>query len=167
MDSGFWILRCGFRIPGAGFWNLPLWVPEIDFREWIPASYFFGILNSKSCILDSRFHKQKYPGFRNPDCITWADTFFPFIYYSFESYHPDLSHGPSTKWIYLTLPPPLLQQKPKKKTGQSLFKPTGKGSEPDKDLSKQEIHGTYCAVCPPCLVLFEHALSRCVKFERC
>ena len=41
---------------------------------------FSGILDSKSWILDSRaqysgFHKQKFPGFRNPDYLTWGDDY--------------------------------------------------------------------------------------------
>ena len=41
-------------------------------------SLFSGILDSKSWILDSRaqysgFHKQKFPGFRNPDYLTWGE----------------------------------------------------------------------------------------------
>ena len=43
---------------------------------WIPL--FSGILDSKSWILDSRaqysgFHKQKFPGFRNQDYLTWGE----------------------------------------------------------------------------------------------
>ena len=48
----------------AGFRILPLWIPEMDFSEWIPDSFCSEILDSKRSILDSNvqysgFHKQK------------------------------------------------------------------------------------------------------------
>ena len=54
---------------------------EMIFSEWILDSFFSGILDSKSWILDSNaqysgFHKQKFPGFRNPDYLTWGDLFY-------------------------------------------------------------------------------------------
>ena len=54
------------------------------FSKWILDSLFSGILDSKSWILDSRaqysgFHKQKFPGFRNPDYLTWGDFFTLFV----------------------------------------------------------------------------------------
>ena len=54
------------------------------FSKWILDSLFSGILDSKSWILDSRaqysgFHKQKFPGFRNPDYLTWSDFFTLFV----------------------------------------------------------------------------------------
>ena len=57
---GFWISRCGFRIPGTGFQFLSV---ELEF--WIPI--VSGIPDSLSCIQDSkaqdsRFHQQKFPG---------------------------------------------------------------------------------------------------------
>ena len=56
---GFWIPRCGFRIPGTGFQFLSV---ELEF--WIPI--VSGIPDSLSCIpdskaQDSRFHQQKFP----------------------------------------------------------------------------------------------------------
>ena len=55
---GFWIPRCGFRIPGTGFQFLSV---ELEF--WIPI--VSGIPDSLSCIPDSkdqesRFHQQKF-----------------------------------------------------------------------------------------------------------
>lgn len=48
------------------------------FSKWILDSLFSGILDSKSWILDSRaqyfgFHKQKFPGFQNPDYLRWGE----------------------------------------------------------------------------------------------
>ena len=56
---GFWISRCGFRIPGTEFQFLSV---ELEF--WIPI--VSGIPDSLSCIpdskaQDSRFHRQKFP----------------------------------------------------------------------------------------------------------
>ena len=50
------------------------------FSKWILDSLFSGILDSKSWILDSRaqysrFHKQKFPGFRNPYYLTWGEKY--------------------------------------------------------------------------------------------
>ena len=66
-----WILDRGFRIPGN--WFQSLWV-ELGF--WIPVVH--GIPDSLNCIpdskaQDSRFHKQNFPGFGNPDSLTWGD----------------------------------------------------------------------------------------------
>ena len=48
------------------------------FSQWILDSFFSGILDSKSWILDSNaqysgFCEQKFPGFRNPDYLTWGE----------------------------------------------------------------------------------------------
>ena len=69
---GFWILRRGFWVPGTGFqilcqWNLDFGLPSlVGFpRPWaesrIPESQ------------DSRFHKQKFLGFRNLVSLAWGD----------------------------------------------------------------------------------------------
>ena len=47
---------------------------ELKFRIPIVS----GIPDSLNCILDSKaldsgFHKQKFPRFRNPDSLTWGD----------------------------------------------------------------------------------------------
>lgn len=64
---GFWIPDTGFRIVRQ--WNLGFWIPIAS-----------GIPYSLSCISDSkphdsRFHKQKFRGFRNPDFFTWVKTY--------------------------------------------------------------------------------------------
>ena len=61
-----------FRISGTGFQYLSV---ELEF--WIPI--FSGIPDSLNYIPDSKtqdsgFHKQNFPGFRNPDSLTWNDT---------------------------------------------------------------------------------------------
>ena len=66
-----WILDRGFQIPDS--WFQSLWV-ELGF--WIPV--VCGIPDSLSCLpdpkaQDSRFHKQNFPGFGNPDSLTWGD----------------------------------------------------------------------------------------------
>ena len=58
---GFWITRCGFRIPGTEFQSLSV---EIEF--WIPI--VSEIPDSLSCLPESktqdyRFHQQKFPDF--------------------------------------------------------------------------------------------------------
>ena len=53
------------------FWILPLWNLEMHFSEWILDLLFSGILDSKSWILDSKFHKP----FWNPDYLTWVESF--------------------------------------------------------------------------------------------
>ena len=63
----FWIPLPGFQIPGTGFLSLLL-----KFGFWI--RIFSRVPDSLSCILDSkiqdsRFHKKKLPGFRNPDFL--------------------------------------------------------------------------------------------------
>ena len=68
---GFWIPRCGFRIPGTGFQS---WSVELGF--WIPI--VSGIPDSLGCIPDSKaqksgFHKQKFHTFRNPDSLIWGE----------------------------------------------------------------------------------------------
>jgi len=65
---GFWIPRPGFQIPGTGFLFL-----LVKFGFWIPI--FSRVLYSLSCIpdfkaQDSGFHKKKFPGFLNPDCLS-------------------------------------------------------------------------------------------------
>jgi len=64
LDSlGLWILHHGFRIQGTGFQSVSetlFWIPNVS-----------GILNSLSCILDSKaqdsaFHEQKFLGFQIP-----------------------------------------------------------------------------------------------------
>ena len=66
-------------------WMRCAWKPlmrfEMIFSKWILDSFFSGILDSRSWILDSNaqysgFHKQKFPGFRNPDYLTWGDLFY-------------------------------------------------------------------------------------------
>ena len=84
LDSGFQSL-VGFRIPGAVF-RIPkskipdssYWFPVFVSGTWILDSIVSGILDSLSCILDSKahdsgFHKQNFLGFRNPDSLTWGD----------------------------------------------------------------------------------------------
>ena len=55
------------------------------FSKWILDSFFSGILDSKSWILDdaqySGFHKQKIPGFRNTDYLTWGELIFEQYYW--------------------------------------------------------------------------------------
>ena len=68
---GFWIPRCGLRIPGTGFQYL-----SVELGLLIPI--FSRIPDSLSCIPDSKtpysgFHKQKCLGFRSPDPITWDE----------------------------------------------------------------------------------------------
>ena len=50
---GFWILRCGFRIPGAGFQYL-----SVELGFWIPI--VSGILESLSCIPDSKTQDSRF-----------------------------------------------------------------------------------------------------------
>ena len=69
---GFWILRCGFRIPGTGFQSL-----SVELGFWIPI--VSGIPESLSCIPDSKthdsgFHEQKFPRFRNLDSLACCDS---------------------------------------------------------------------------------------------
>ena len=47
---------------------------EMIFSERILDSFFSGILDSNAQY--SGFHKQKFPGFRNPDYLTWGDLFY-------------------------------------------------------------------------------------------
>ena len=59
LDSGFWILRLGFRIPGPEFQSLTV---ELGFSIPIVSR----ILDSFSCIQNSKtphfgFHKKKFP----------------------------------------------------------------------------------------------------------
>ena len=68
LKSGFWIPRFGFQIPGPGFQYL-----SVELKFLIPI--VSGIPDSLNCIpktQDSGFHKQKFPGFRNPDSLKWA-----------------------------------------------------------------------------------------------
>ena len=48
------------------------------FNEWLLDSFFSVILDSKGWMLDSNaeysgFHKQKFPGFQNPDYLARGD----------------------------------------------------------------------------------------------
>ena len=54
-DSGFPVRDSGFFVSGT----------------WIPDSIVNGIPDSKA--QDWRFHKQKFPRFRNPDSVTWGE----------------------------------------------------------------------------------------------
>ena len=67
---GLWIPCSGVRIAITGFQSLSVelgfWIPIVS---WIPDSY--------NCIpdykaQDSEFHKQKFPGFRNPYSLMWG-----------------------------------------------------------------------------------------------
>ena len=69
LDSGFHAANSRFQV--TGFQSLSM---ELGF--WIPIDC--GIPDSLSCILDSktqdsRFQKQKFPRFRNPDSLTLGD----------------------------------------------------------------------------------------------
>ena len=71
---GFWIPHHGFGIPGSLSVVLEFRIPIVS-----------GIPDSLNCILDSKaqdsgFHKQKFPGFTNPDSLTWGDKLFFFHY---------------------------------------------------------------------------------------
>ena len=69
-----WIPRCGFHIPGAGFRRLPLWILKMVFNEWIPDSFFRGILGPTTHYSRSYDQKKKkLQGFRNPDYLTWGE----------------------------------------------------------------------------------------------
>ena len=62
MDSGFSLL------------DLKSFSVDLGFRIPIVS----GILDYYSCILDSKtqdsgFYRQKFPGFRNPDSLTWGE----------------------------------------------------------------------------------------------
>ena len=72
-NLGFWIPRCGLRIPGTGFQSL-----SVELGFWIPI--IGAIPDSLSCIPDSKtqdsgFQKQKFAGFRIPDSLTWGEMF--------------------------------------------------------------------------------------------
>ena len=61
----------GFWIPDTGFQYL-----SVELGFWIPI--VSGIPETLSCIPDSKtqdsgFHKQKFPGFRNPESLTWGE----------------------------------------------------------------------------------------------
>ena len=63
-NLGFWIPRCGLRIPVTGFQSL-----SVELGFWIPI--IGAIPDSLNCIPDSktqdcRFQKQKFAGFRIP-----------------------------------------------------------------------------------------------------
>ena len=69
---GFWILRCGFWIPG--YFNLL----SVEPRFWVSIDSW--VSDSLSCIPDSKaqdfgFHKQKFPGFRNSDSLALGEKF--------------------------------------------------------------------------------------------
>ena len=68
---GFWISCFVFWIPCTGFSGSLL--AELGFYNPIVS----GIPGSLSCIPDSKahnskFHRQKFPGCRNPDSLTWG-----------------------------------------------------------------------------------------------
>ena len=71
LDSlGFWMPRRGLiysRFPGTGFQYV-----SVELGFWIPI--VSGMPDSLNCILDcktqdSGFHRQNFPGFRNPDSL--------------------------------------------------------------------------------------------------
>ena len=55
-NLGFQIPWCGLQIPGTGF-KIP--------TQWIPDS-------TSQCFLDFGYHEQMFPGFRNPNYVTWG-----------------------------------------------------------------------------------------------
>ena len=63
IQDRFWILRRGFKVAGL---YTGLQCLSIEIGIWIPIV---------SGIPDSGFHKQKIPGFRNPDSFTWGESF--------------------------------------------------------------------------------------------
>ena len=68
----------GFRIPGTGFLYL-----SVELGFWVPI--VSGIPDSLSCTpdsktQDSRFHKQKFLRFRDPDSHTWGGLFHADVY---------------------------------------------------------------------------------------
>ena len=68
------------RINSRRPWNLDSWPWILDSRYWIPV-FQSWIPDFLSCIPDSKvqdfwFHKQKFPGLRNPDSLTRAYLLF-------------------------------------------------------------------------------------------
>ena len=60
---GFWIAV------GSGFSVSRTWIPDSNCQWYL--RFLRSILNYKA--QDSRFHKQKFPGLRNPDSLTWGE----------------------------------------------------------------------------------------------
>ena len=67
-----------------------LWIPNFFLSgTWIPDSHFSRIPDSlseipKSKALDAGFHKEKFPGFRNPDNLTCGDWWLHHFFFSFD-----------------------------------------------------------------------------------
>ena len=61
LDPGFYAVDSEFHLLGLGF--------RISIVNRIPESLSW-IVDSKA--RDSGFHYQKFPGFRNPICLTWG-----------------------------------------------------------------------------------------------
>ena len=110
---GFWIPRCGFRIPGTWFLYL-----SVEHGFWI--LIISGIANSLSCNPDSkteiqkqnflwfRIPQAKFPGFRNPDSLAWGkpvhDVKWVRIVVAYHEYYKDLygdSNQPTTAELNL------------------------------------------------------------------
>ena len=78
---GFWVSRCGFRIqvldPSFCQWNLdsgfPLLsgIPDSLSRIPIPKPRIPESIGK--IFKDSRFHKQKFPGFQTPYSLIWGE----------------------------------------------------------------------------------------------
>ena len=68
--SQIWkVIQAGHYLMDSGFHRIDLGdVQVLDF--WFQSLSWFP--DSKAH--DSGFHKQKFPGFQNPDCFTWDET---------------------------------------------------------------------------------------------
>ena len=69
LDSTPWIPNSNYWIQDLFQWNLDSGFQLlVGFR--IPTA-----VSSDSKAQDSGFHEEKFPRFRNPDCLTWGDCF--------------------------------------------------------------------------------------------
>ena len=65
--------HCGFRVLDSRFFVIGTWTQHSIHYPGIPDSLSW-IPNSKA--QDSRFYKEKIPGFRNLDCLTWGERLY-------------------------------------------------------------------------------------------
>ena len=110
-----WILDSTLSIADSGYWipdslsaELVFWIPVVsgilDFLSWITdlKTEDSGLRIPQANIsCDFGFHKQRSPGLRNPDYLTWGDIKIWLVFSFAFSFCPREIDDPSEKVAYL------------------------------------------------------------------
>ena len=108
LDSTLSIADSGYWIPDSWSAELVFWIPVVsgilDFLSWITdlKAEDSGLRIPQANIsCDFGFHKQRSPGLRNPDYLTWGDIKIRLVFSFAFSFCPREIDDPSEKVAYL------------------------------------------------------------------